>query len=107
MEPLLLAVKSPENMLRARALASKQRLYAWIYHHDAPRGLDAPEVKGAVLNIGELRPGNYTIEFWDTYEGRVLEKREIAILEMGGQTVPVRIPLPTVKQDLAAKVKPR
>jgi len=107
LEPLMLAVTSPENVLRARALASERRMFAWIYHQESPRGKDTPDVNGAVLSIGELRPGNYTLEFWETHEGRLLEKREMAIREQDGKAVPAQLALPAVKHDLAAKVKPR
>ena len=107
LEPLMLAVTSPESVLRARALASQRRMYIWIYHRNSPVGQSVAEVSGAVLNIGELRPGNYTIEFWDTHEGRSSEKREISVRGKDGKAVPVQIPLPPVKNDLAAKVKER
>ena len=107
LEPLMLAVTSPESVLRARALASERRMFVWIYHHESPRGQSTADVNGAVLTISELRPGNYSLEFWDTHEGRATEKRDISIGEKGGKAVPVQIPLPTVRNDLAAKMKPR
>ncbi|MGD0093588.1 MAG: hypothetical protein ABSE73_27075, partial [Planctomycetota bacterium] len=109
LEPVLLAVTAPENALRARALASDRRLLGWIYHYLSPRGLAPPDasVSGAVLKIGELKPGNYTVEFWDTHEGRLLEKRDMTIREEGGKAVPAQIALPIVKPDVAIKVKPK
>src|SRR5208283_2687074 len=43
LEPLMLAVTFPENCLRARALASERRMYAWIYHSHYPQGLCPPD----------------------------------------------------------------
>lgn len=107
LQPTLLAVTSPESALRARALASDERMYVWVYHHLAPRGLSAPDVAGAVLKIGELKPGDYSVEFWDTDTGRPTEKREVTLKADGAQAAAASIPLPAVKRDLALKIKPR
>ncbi len=48
-----------------------------------------------------MKAGTYVVEFWDTYQGKVTERRK---LDTQGTTL--RIPLPPVQNDLALKVKP-
>ena len=100
-EPKVLSVTSPGNALRARALASDRRLYAWVYHQAMPRGESAPDMAGGVLNVGPLKPGKYDLEFWNTSTGAVIEKRELTVA--AGET---QVPLPVVVRDLALKLKP-
>jgi hypothetical protein len=63
---------------------------------------DFEETPGQKLLLTGLKPGRYQVEFWDTYQptGKPFESREMAFRE-----VYASIPLPTVKNDLAIKVK--
>ncbi|MCY3020036.1 MAG: hypothetical protein NTW87_13545 [Planctomycetota bacterium] len=107
LEPVVLAVEAEGGVLRARALLSERRMYAWVYHQRAPYGEEVPTVSGGILRCSGLKPGNYSLEFWDTYEGRVVESRQLTVQAGDGKPVVLAVALPAVKRDLAIKVKPK
>jgi len=107
LEPSSVAVTSPGNVLRARALSSESRMYVWVYHQLLPRTLTVPEAPGGVLSVSGLKPGDYSLEFWDTSEGRVSGSRELRLTAAAGQPAAAQIELPPVKGDLALKIKPK
>ena len=59
------------------------------------------EVRNASLMLQGLRGGEYTIEFWNTRDGKTSGGVTASTGEDGGLV----IPLPSVKSDLALKVK--
>jgi len=95
-------VHSPQGYLRARALRSDRVAYVWVYNPRIVRDLDAASpVEGARLDLPDLAPGRYRIEFWNTFTGEVVARRDLAT---DGATL--RIELPTVDKDIALKIKP-
>jgi hypothetical protein len=109
LEPAFRALKTQPTSTQAahevlgRALKSNQRLYGWIYHPQMPLGGETPAVEGAKLKVSGLIAGLYRVEFWDTYKGVITESREIEIKN----GVSLELTLPTLKADLALKIKPR
>jgi hypothetical protein len=95
-------VQTPRGgTLQARALRSNTHAYVWVFHPRVARTLDGiPAVEGASIAIPDMGRGTYAIEFWDTYAGKITERRR---LDTQGNTL--RIPLPTVQNDLALKIK--
>ncbi len=95
-------VHSPSRYLRARALKSDKVAYVWVYdpriHDDLD---DGRPVEGARLDLPDMDPGRYRIEFWNTYTGQITARREA---NHDGGTL--RIDLPTVDKDIALKIKP-
>jgi hypothetical protein len=105
--------------LQAQALQNDSRAYAWVYHrrfdlrcqHNWGEQVDwSPaqpledfrETPGQTLVLTGLQPGKYRVEFWDTYQptGKPFEAREMTFREAYAP-----IPLPTVRNDVAVKVK--
>lgn len=70
---------SPNWPLEARMLASDRRAYVWVYHPTLAHTRNVKlEVAGASLILRGLKPGIYTIEFWDTTKGERFKTLELA-----------------------------
>jgi hypothetical protein len=102
LEPIFREIQGGNEPLHGRALKSNQRMYAWIYHPQTPLGGKVSEVSGGLMHISSLKPGMYTVEYWDTYKGALLRSEEMTMGEAR-----VELKLPTVNRDLAIKVKPK
>ena len=63
-------------------------------------GKDAGEIKDTYLNLTGLRPGRFTVTYYDTRSAQVISKRD-EITESGDLT----LNLPPVKKDIAVKVR--
>ena len=57
-------------------------------------------VADAVIEIRELRPGNYRIEWWDTYEGKTIRTEQIS-----SRDDCLQIPVPSFNRDIACKIR--
>ena len=57
------------------------------------------EIKDATVEIQGLEPGDYTVEWWDTYEGVVIEKKPVSFGEG-----PLHIAVPPFSRDIACKI---
>jgi hypothetical protein len=85
--------------LHARALKSDQRMYAWVYQQQLPLGGPAGDISdGTLSNIG-LPDGTYSVEFWNTRTGMVIQKSSMPLTRDGS------IKLPVFKGDIAIKIK--
>jgi hypothetical protein len=65
--------------------------------------------KDIKLTVGNVKPGLYTVEFWDTQSGQVLETRKFTVNDADKDGVPAKclvIALPEFKLDTAFKIKP-
>ena len=57
----------------------------------------------ALKTASRLKPGKYHVEFWDTYKGEIISKLD---LETAKEKGTLTIQLPTVRRDIAIKIKP-
>ena len=92
--------------LRAWGLGDASRAYLWVQNRDHTwwrnRMGKAPRpVSGAVLVLSGMQPGEYEIEWWDTYAGAIAATDRGAPDGCGRLTVSV----PTVARDVACKVR--
>lgn len=97
-------VESWEPRLRAFALAGDRQVLAWVQQTDhtwsrRADGIQAAPVAGAVLKVGDARPGRYQVELWDTYKGEKLSERQVTV-PAGGS---LDVPLPEIATDVAVK----
>lgn len=107
LEPAFRGVPTPNGQLHARALKSNKRLYGWVYHPRTPYGEETRPVSEGEIRVGNLEPGAYKLEIWDTYRGEKTEERDITIAPgEGGKGQSILFKLPTVNKDLAFKLKP-
>ncbi|HYG77976.1 MAG TPA: hypothetical protein VEK08_23425 [Planctomycetota bacterium] len=105
-EPLVRGIDSPDGNLLGRAMKSDRRLYLWIHHQRTPYGDHVPDCPGGKLKVGSLKPGAYTIEFWNTYTGEIIEQRAAKVELIDGKPSSIDVDLPVVKRDIAVKIKP-
>ena len=68
--------------------------------HHLHRYRHPPSFVGATLVVPNLQQGKYSVEFWNTYSGKVTGTQEASTQ---GETL--KISLPTVQADLAVKVR--
>ena len=80
-------------------------MYAWIYHPQTPLGGPVNEVSGGLMHVAKLKPGAYTVEYWDTYKGAQIRTEEVIVKE--GDEARIELKLPPVNRDLAIKMKPK
>jgi hypothetical protein len=98
----------PENRgLSGRAMKSDRRMYLWVYSATLPFGGASAEVSDGKFTVRTLKPGKYTVEFWNTRNGTRIEQRDAELVQENGQPVPMVIALPTFKGDVAVKIKPK
>ena len=57
-------------------------------------------VADASIEIRGLRPGKYQIEWWDTYEGKIIRTEQVTCTD--GR---LHIPVPSFSRDIACKVR--
>jgi hypothetical protein len=79
----------------------------WIHngdHHwrNVLEGKTIAAIEGAETTLRGLRPGEYTCEWWDTWQGKTDQSIPCASSETG-----LRLSLPAVAADVAARIAPR
>ncbi|MFA5339021.1 MAG: DUF5060 domain-containing protein [Candidatus Omnitrophota bacterium] len=91
------------TILNAQGIMNNKRALIWVYdllrtkfNQGAFRPLD---IKGAVLTVAGMDKGDYKVEFWDTYSGKVTGTVDAAC--KGSK---IEIPLPEITRDMALKV---
>ena len=96
-----------DEQARVVGLQGKECAYVWVFNTQATWSrlvIDkaAPaEIKGADLEVRELPPGVYRIQWWDTYEGKILKQEDVSLSD---QTL--RISTPAFSRDMACKIVP-
>jgi len=90
---------------RVVGLQGKDCAYIWVSNSQAAwanQVIDKAvpnEIKGAALEIENLSPGVYQIQWWDTYDGKMLKQQEISL---SGKSL--EIAMPDFSRDIACKV---
>ncbi len=103
-EPAVTGPTAQAPPVSAIALKNDRSAYVWVYDKRSASEMPAPgnefEHHGLAVTLKGLRPGGYTVEFWDTYSGKII--RETSKVVEGSAV----IHLPSFKNDIALKVKP-
>ncbi len=96
----------PESAKWAEAIALHDDNSAYVWVYDSRSALEMPPEKAAIelagfsLLIKGLKRGTYTVELWDTYEGKIIEK-----FSKAAEAGELLVPLPAFKNDIALKIK--
>jgi len=89
--------------LRSLCMANDSKALVWVYSQDRlarpPKNEDAGISKDGSFSAAGFLPGEYSVEFWDTYKGEVFEKRT------GKSDGTLNIRLPDRNRDFAVKIK--
>lgn len=79
--------------------------YVWLFNPEATwwnlvvEKRQPADIKDAKMEVQGLQPGNYRVEWWDTYEGQVIKKESVS---PSGRSLPLTVP--PFSRDIACKV---
>lgn len=99
-----LAATGKRGGLRALCLGNGSRAFCWIYDEAAfsQRSVwTAGDAQAANLTIPGMKPGDYTVQVWDTDTGKVLDSTDV---ECADGTLTFK--LPAFASDIACKAFP-
>jgi hypothetical protein len=106
MERLTILNGPPAARLDGQAYRWTKGAYAWIFNRSAmemmPAVADRIRFENVETLIRDLEPGPYRVEFWDCYEGKMVQSDAVTAVE--GQ--PLQIKFPSFFNNMAVKVKP-
>jgi len=88
--------------LYGRAMRSDRRVYAWLYNKFTPLGVPVEMLPPAAVKVGNLIPGKYSLEFWDTSAGKVISQET---LEVQSSLQQLQLKSPPINRDVALKLK--
>jgi len=96
-----IATLSVSNIqLEALGLTRPDRSLIWVHNKQSFHGETEPTlVEGATVSIAGLVPGQYWIEYWDTYSGEITDVQTVI-----HDREPLMVILPPVSRDLALRV---
>jgi hypothetical protein len=95
------------EQLRLLSYQGQACAYLWIFNTEATWWNQVVEKKplapigAATIEIRNLQPGNYRIEWWDTHEGKVIATEQQTVL-----STPLLARVPSFSADIACKIKP-
>ena len=89
---------------RQAAIGVGDTILMWIQNKsynwkNARNGIAPSVVKGARAEIEDVRNGNYTVEWWDTFTGNMVSKHGAA-----GEDGRIRLDIPEFDRDIACKI---
>jgi hypothetical protein len=92
---------------RLVGLQGQDRAYLWLFNPQAAwsgvvidRRAPTP-ISGATVEVKDLAPGTYTVQWWDTSQGKVL--KEVRRSPAAGV---LRLEVPTFDRDIACRIVP-
>ena len=94
-----------DSRLRIIGLQGSECAYLWLFNQEATWSRLAlekavpTEVRGASVRIAGLARGSYQVQWWDTHDGRVVQRASV-LLSDGALTLEV----PVLSRDIACKV---
>ena len=92
--------------LRVVGLHGKTLTFLWLQNKDhtwwnVVNKLPCLPIENARFKVTMWQPGNYRIEFWDTYEGKMTQSRTMEASKWGGV---LTIPIDRLERDMALKI---
>jgi hypothetical protein len=94
--------------VRVLGLQGTKCAYLWIFNPQATwwnlvvQQNKASRIEAAALQIRGLEPGHYRVQWWDTYEAKIIERKRISL---PGDSL--RIAVPSFSRDIACRIEPR
>ncbi len=103
-----LKATASDNQLRLLGCQGSVRAYFWLFNSQAAWSnvvieKNLPEeIKDTTIEIQGLKPGTYTVEWWHTHEGKIIEKKQVSFTEG-----PLKFSAPSFTRDIACKIRRR
>ena len=94
-----------DKQLRLLGYQGNNRAYLWIFNQKAAwsniiiEKNQPTEIKDTTISVPGLQPGTYTVEWWNTHEGRVIQKQQVS--HTAGT---LKINVPPFNRDIACKI---
>jgi hypothetical protein len=101
-----LKATASSEQLRLLGYQSNDLAYVWLFNPQATwwniaiEKQKPAEIKGATIEIQGLQPGTYTVEWWHTCEGKVIQKEQVSFSQG-----PLRVSIPPFSRDIACKIR--
>ena len=100
-----LAATASNKQLRLLGCQGNDCAYLWLFDSQATwwnlviEKRKSSEIKDATIEIQGLQPGTYTVEWWHTYEGKVIRKEQVSFTQGA-----LRVSIPPFSRDIACKI---
>ena len=94
-----------KKQLRLLGCQGNDRAYVWLFNPQATwwnlviEKQQPSEIEETTINIQGLKPGSYRVEWWHTYEGRLVKEDRVSFREG-----PLSIMVPPFTRDIACKI---
>jgi len=101
-----LGVLKDNEQLRLLGYQGNDRAYVWLFNPQATwwnlviEKQQPTEIKGTTIEIQGLQSGDYRVEWWHTYEGKIIEKERVSFMEGA-----LRVSVPPFSRDIACKIR--
>jgi hypothetical protein len=98
-------VGASKKLLYLLGCQGDDRAYVWLLNPQATwwnlvvEKHQPKQIKDATIEIRGLKPGTYSVEWWHTYEGRIIEKKQVSLTQS-----PLRVSVSAFKRDIACKI---
>ncbi|HIJ53690.1 MAG TPA: DUF5060 domain-containing protein [Planctomycetes bacterium] len=95
-----------DKQLRLLGCQGSDRAYLWLFNPQAAwwkivvEERQPKQIKGTTISVQGLQPGNYTVEWWHTYEPKFVEKKRLSLTQGA-----LRISVPPFSRDIACKIR--
>lgn len=97
---------TPNKQLRLLGCQGSDRAYLWLFNPQAAwwnivvEKHQPKQIKGTTISVQGIQTGTYTVEWWHTYEPKVIENKRLS-LKQGA----LRISVPPFSGDIACKIR--
>jgi len=97
---------SSMEQLRLLGYQGDDCAYIWLFNPQATwwnlviEKRQPRQIEGTTIDVRGLEPGDYRIEWWHTYEGRIIKKERVSLIEG-----PLHISVPAFQRDIACKIR--
>jgi hypothetical protein len=97
---------APDGRFRWIGYQGKDRVYLWMADSQATwwnqviNEKQPASIEGDTITILGLQSGDYSLEWWDTYEGKIIRSEDVSFTKG-----PVQITVPSFRRDIACKIR--
>ncbi|MHC4180557.1 MAG: DUF5060 domain-containing protein [Planctomycetota bacterium] len=96
-----------DKRVRTVGLQGRDRAYVWLFNPQAAwssavmQNVTPTPISGATLEVKDLAPGTYRVQWWDTRQGKTVKEEE-----RSPSAALLRLAVPTFARDIACKIVP-